>query len=103
MITVIGSLKGGSGKSTVARMLSERLGDILAFPEYPGSAQYLGPTLFLYGTESDYLRPSAEPAIRALFPYARLRPVTGAGHWVYSEQPQLFTDILIGFLDKAFA
>lgn len=82
------------------KALAERLGDILSFPDVPGTVQYAGPVLFLYGTESDYLQPGFEAAIRAHFPLARLRPVTGAGHWVYAEQPRRFVDALRRFLSK---
>ena len=80
--------------------LSRRLVDILDFPDVPDNTQYAGPALFLYGTESDYLQPASEPLIRSYFPHARLRPVAGAGHWVYAEQPGRFIDALKRFLSK---
>ena len=47
--------------------------------------------------------PAFEPAIRGFFPYARVRPVAGAGHWVYSEQPGAFSDALRRFLSRELA
>jgi pimeloyl-ACP methyl ester carboxylesterase len=68
-----------------------------AFPE-AGGRQYPGPTLFLYGTESDYVSAEHLVSIRTLFPLARLRPVPGAGHWVYADRPQTFLRALLAFL-----
>jgi pimeloyl-ACP methyl ester carboxylesterase len=36
--------------------------------------------------------------MRALFPRAQLVTIKGAGHWVHSEQPQVFLAILRRFL-----
>jgi hypothetical protein len=38
------------------------------------------------------------PAIKTLFPLARLRAVPNAGHWVYAEQPDAVVSALRGFL-----
>ncbi len=62
---------------------------IRGFPD-PAGAQFPGPTLFVYGTASDYLAGTHLGAVRALFPLARLRPVAGAGHWVHADQPAGF-------------
>jgi pimeloyl-ACP methyl ester carboxylesterase len=71
---------------------------ITGWPEPPPDARYLGPTLFLHGGESGYVQPAHEPAIRALFPYARFRSVPGAGHWVYADRPAEFLAALRAFL-----
>jgi pimeloyl-ACP methyl ester carboxylesterase len=61
-------------------------------------AQYPGPTLFLGGERSDYIRPEHQARIRALFPAARFATVPGAGHWVHAENPQGFLDLIEPFL-----
>ncbi len=71
---------------------------ITGWPEPPAGARYLGPSLFLHGGESGYVQPAHEPAIRALFPYARFRSVPGAGHWVYADRPAEFLAALRAFL-----
>ncbi|MFM1892276.1 MAG: hypothetical protein RLZ44_1353, partial [Pseudomonadota bacterium] len=78
--------------------LSAGLPRILDFPAPPAGAQFLGPTLFLYGGRSDYVQPAHEPRIHQYFPYARLRALPGAGHWLYADQPQAFVQALRGFL-----
>jgi pimeloyl-ACP methyl ester carboxylesterase len=78
-------------------VLAAALPDILDFPD-PGGRQFPGPTLFLYGSRSDYLTGEALPRIRVLFPLARLRSIPNAGHWVYADQPQAFSAAVNGFL-----
>lgn len=59
---------------------------IIGFPDLTGS--FTGPTLFLRGETSDYIRPDMEPRIRALFPAARLEMIPAAGHWLHAEKPR---------------
>jgi esterase len=77
--------------------LAAAMADLRGFPD-PGTAQFPGPALFVYGTESDYLGGGHLPRVRALFPLARLRPVPGAGHWVYADQPEGFFAAIAGIL-----
>ena len=58
------------------------------FPEPPAPGRYDGPTLFLRGGLSRYVRPEHEPTIRRLFPEAEIVTVEGAGHWVHAEAPE---------------
>ncbi|MBV8578910.1 MAG: alpha/beta fold hydrolase [Acetobacteraceae bacterium] len=64
----------------------------------PPGATYDGPTLFISGARSDYIRMEHRPAIRALFPAARFVSVKDAGHWVHAENPDGFLAVLVGFL-----
>ena len=59
---------------------------------------YLGPVLWIAGAESDYVRPEHSPAMRALFPQTQLVTIKHAGHWVHSEQPEVFASVLRRFL-----
>ncbi len=79
-------------------VLEAALPDISGFPDLPAGAAYPGPTLFIAGGRSGYVRPEHEPAIRARFPEARLVRVPGAGHWVHAEQPAAMLDALGPFL-----
>jgi pimeloyl-ACP methyl ester carboxylesterase len=78
-------------------VLAASLGQILGFPDGEGR-QFAGPTLFAYGSRSDYVGAEGLARIRALFPLARLRSVPNAGHWVYADQPDAFLAALTGFL-----
>ncbi|MBN9561162.1 MAG: alpha/beta fold hydrolase [Alphaproteobacteria bacterium] len=64
----------------------------------PDGAMYPGPTLFVAGARSDYIRPDHRPAIRALFPTARFVTVKDAGHWVHAENPAGFVGVVEAFL-----
>ena len=39
--------------------------------------------------------------IKKYFPAAEIQHVQGAGHWVHSEKPQLFTQVVNDFLKDA--
>ena len=75
--------------------------EISGFPEFPAEAAYPGPTLFLAGARSDYIRPEHEPEIRRLFPNAQIERIEGAGHWVHAEQPRAFLQAAGVFLSAA--
>jgi len=78
--------------------LAASMADLRSFPD-AGTAQFPGPALFVYGTESDYLSGAYLPRVRSLFPLARLRPVPGAGHWVYADEPEGFVAAIASILD----
>jgi pimeloyl-ACP methyl ester carboxylesterase len=64
----------------------------------PDGAQYAGPTLFIAGARSDYIKPADRPAIRALFPRARLVTLRNAGHWLHADDPAGFVAVVEAFL-----
>jgi esterase len=64
----------------------------------PGADPYPGPVLWLAGARSGYVRPDYAPAMRALFPRVQLVTVKGAGHWLHSDQPEVFLAVLRRFL-----
>ncbi|GAB3704182.1 alpha/beta fold hydrolase [Mariniluteicoccus flavus] len=73
--------------------------DTLGGWEAPQEPAYEGPVLWIAGADSDYVRPEHADAMRALFRRVRLVTVKNAGHWVHSEQPQVFTAALRHFVD----
>ncbi|HEX4471833.1 MAG TPA: alpha/beta fold hydrolase [Nocardioides sp.] len=62
---------------------------------------YQGPVLWVAGARSDYVQPAYADAMDRLFPANRLVTVKQAGHWVHSEQPEVFLEVLRRFLDGA--
>ena len=60
---------------------------------------YEGPVLWVAGGRSDYVQPEYGPAMRALFPRTRLFTIKNAGHWVHSEQPEIFIAAVRRFLE----
>ena len=63
---------------------------LTAFPELTAGLCYDGPTLFLGGANSPYLRSEHEPRIFRLFPNAEIVHLPATGHWVHAERPGEF-------------
>jgi pimeloyl-ACP methyl ester carboxylesterase len=78
-----------------------------ALPEiggWPGSRlaglpAYDGPVLWVAGARSDYVRPEYADAMDRWFPGNRKVTIKGAGHWVHSEQPEVFLEVLRRFVE----
>ncbi len=60
--------------------------------------QYLQPTLFLYGENSNYINPITDTEILKYFPKAEIIEIKGAGHWLHAEKPLLFFKTLTQWL-----
>jgi esterase len=71
--------------------------DIEAWEAQEG-ARYSGPTLFIAGATSNYIKPEHRPVIRALFPNARFVTLKNAGHWLHADNPQGFVAVVEAFL-----
>lgn len=67
--------------------------------EWSSLEPYEGPVLWVAGANSHYVTEEYAPAMEALFPRVRRVTVKQAGHWVHSEQPEVFTEVLRVFLD----
>jgi len=74
------------------------LDELLGFPAADGDRVYAGPTLFVRGERSRYVRDDDAPLIRERFPEARIETVADAGHWLHAENPQGFLEIVAPFL-----
>ncbi|MBU2944160.1 alpha/beta fold hydrolase [Shimia thalassica] len=79
-------------------VLEAEMPKILGFPDIDG--QFDGPTLFLSGANSEYMKPEYRPVIRAHFPQARFAKLSGAGHWLHAEQPRAFISSVQAWLNK---
>ncbi len=78
--------------------LQRDLEHLRGFPEPPEGATYDGPVLWIAGADSTYVLPEDRERMDALFPATRLLTIKNAGHWVHSEQPEIFTEALRRFL-----
>ena len=65
-----------------------------------GTAPYDGRTLWVAGEKSAYVAEEHVAAMDRWFPRNRRVTIKGAGHWVHSEQPQVFTEVLRSFLSQ---
>ncbi len=77
-------------------ILAAEMPKIVGWPGIAG--QFTGPTLFLTGAESSYVKPSYRDAIMAQFPKARFAKIPGAGHWLHAEAPRAFEETVRLFL-----
>lgn len=63
-------------------------------------ARYDGPTLFIRGGQSGYIRDEDAVLIHEHFPQARLETIEGVGHWLHAEAPEEFFRRVSGFLGE---
>jgi len=78
--------------------LEAALPAITDFPGFPPGTRYGRSALFIAGGRSEALAPESEPAVRALFPSARIARIAEAGHWVHAERPAEFLAVVEPFL-----
>ena len=84
-------------------LLERDLGELRGFPSPPPGAAFDGPVLWIAGANSAYVLDDDRPHMDALFPTARLVRIKNAGHWVHSEQPEVFLETLRRFLGRVEA
>jgi pimeloyl-ACP methyl ester carboxylesterase len=82
-------------------VLGEELAEVSGWPEeqLAGVAPYDKPVLWISGARSDYVRDEYAAAMDRWFPRNRRVVVKDAGHWVHSEQPEVFVEVLRRFVD----
>jgi len=80
-------------------VLAEAMGALVGWTD-SGSARYDGPTLFIGGGDSTYIRPEHDDAIRTRFPRATVEIVPGAGHWIHAEKPKEVFALSEAFLSR---
>ncbi|KRC56817.1 MULTISPECIES: alpha/beta fold hydrolase [unclassified Nocardioides] len=81
-------------------VLARDLGVISGWPEeeLAHAAPYDGPVLWLAGARSSYVQPAYDAAMDRWFPRNRKVTLKDTGHWLHSERPELFLQILQQFL-----
>ena len=56
------------------------------------------PTLFIGGSESDYIPVTDHDEIQEMFTSSCFSYVQGAGHWVHSQKPAEVKELMVDFL-----
>jgi pimeloyl-ACP methyl ester carboxylesterase len=84
-------------------LLERDLGELRGFPDPPPGATFDGPVLWIAGANSSYVLDEDRPHMDALFPTTRLVRIKNAGHWVHSQQPEIFLTTLRLFLQRVEA
>ncbi|XP_046386932.1 protein ABHD11-like [Ischnura elegans] len=78
------------------------LPNLAVFPvSTPPFEPFKGPTLFVCGAKSDYVRPLDEPKIKEYFPNAKFVYIDDAGHWVHADKPHEFIDAAFNFIQDS--
>ncbi|MBN2631132.1 MAG: alpha/beta fold hydrolase [Rhodobacteraceae bacterium] len=77
-------------------VLETEMAQIVGWPGTQG--RFDGPTLFLTGANSTYVRPEHRETILNLFPNARFAKIPGTGHWLHAEKPRAFEETVRVFL-----
>ncbi|CAD1808041.1 Alpha/beta hydrolase family protein [Candida parapsilosis] len=74
-------------------------GFIASWPYSPTEVRWTGPALFIRGTESHYIPDDVFPEIAQFFPNFEIRDIK-SGHWVISEKPNEFMDVLCEYIER---
>lgn len=80
-------------------VLDREMSAIVGFPPELTGRVFDGPTLFVSGGQSDYVRPQDQDRITAFFPKAERTVIADAGHWLHADKPQEFLGVVKRFLD----
>lgn len=59
---------------------------------------FKGPSLFINGENSNYVKAEYHAVIEQHFPAARYHTIANCGHWLHAEQPNTFADQVESFL-----
>ena len=68
--------------------------------ETPNYSICNNPTLFIKGERSKYISDSDLQQINNLFPFAEIKTIAQAGHWVHAEKPVDFFETVIDFINS---
>ena len=78
-------------------LLGDELEALGGWPELDETSDV--PVLWIGGANSPYVLDEYAPAMERLFSRVRRVRIKDAGHWVHSERPDVFLDVLRSFLD----
>jgi pimeloyl-ACP methyl ester carboxylesterase len=80
-------------------LLSAHMPELASWPTDDfADASYDGPVLWIGGANSTYVADDHATAMERLFPRVRRVTIKDAGHWVHSERPDVFIEVLKRFV-----
>ncbi len=74
---------------------TEQIGAVL-----PEQAIFNNPTLFIRGGASNYILDTDFENIKSHFPDATIQTIPNVGHWLHAENPKMFFELVISFLNQ---
>ena len=66
--------------------------------DIPAKGEFRGPTLFIRGGRSSYVRHDDRELILKMFPNANIHTIGEAGHWVHADAPEEFVKVVGEFV-----
>ena len=66
----------------------------------PQGEPFPGEVLFVKGENSSYIQTQHREMILNLFPAAKIKTMTGTGHWLHAEKPETFNKLVHHFLES---
>jgi esterase len=92
-------VRAGEGKGFKWRInIAALIGEYKHIQAAPEGISYEGETLFIRGANSDYISAEYIPETMEIFPNAQISTIDDCGHWLHSEKPKEFSEILLNFL-----
>ena len=73
-----------------------RMSEIMDFPQT--NLKFTKPSLFLSGSNSNYIKKEHLPYIKQIFPNYRLEIIKNSGHWIHADNPEELLSTLTDFL-----
>ncbi len=80
------------------KAIIDSISNITGFPDTQNVTPFSKRALFIGGGQSDYLSRENQIVTRKLFPKASFSTIKPAGHWLHSEQPELFKALVAPYL-----
>lgn len=74
-------------------------GNIASWPFSSEYNRWVGPSLFIRGSKSNYVADEYIPEIGKFFPNFEVRDID-AGHWVIAEKPKETLDVIVDYIDR---
>ncbi len=81
------------------KAISSSLSELSQFPKNLATKSCHMPSLFLGGSESNYIRSIHNTAIYQHFPAAEITMIEGSGHWLHAEKPKEFLHEVKNFIN----
>ncbi|TFK73263.1 alpha/beta-hydrolase [Pluteus cervinus] len=81
-------------------LIGESIPEIGWFPYAPGERTWNGPTLFVKGSRSKYINRHNLPICKQFFPSMKLEELD-TDHWVHSEKPNDFKEMVLRFMRES--
>lgn len=80
-------------------VIAKEFVNIATFPDVE-SRTFSGPTLFIAGGKSNYIKPADHDGIKQLFPRAEITYFWNAHHWVHFSEPHSFVNTVTNFVNQ---